>query len=820
MDAPAEPCFHCANAVAAGGHFSVCVNGASHPVCCAGCEAAANLILAQGLGRYYDFRSAGQPVAEGRLQWSVFDRAEALRRYTHLRADGERELSLQVDGLHCAACAWLIENSLRTFDGVRDIVVNTGSARAEIRFDPGRVALSQLLARIHALGYRPVPMSFTAGVPVPVAERRAALKRLAVAGFGMMQVMTYAVSLYAGAMDGIAPDLRQLLRFVSLLVATPVVLYAAQPFFVAAWRGLRMRRLGIDLPVALSIGAAYGWSAWSTVRGEGAVYFDSAVMFTFFLLLSRYVEMSVRHGFGLQHDAIARLLPQSVLRVNAGVPERVIPDELAAGDRVRILPGERIPADGLIVAGQTQVDESLLTGESQLQARVVGDPLVAGALNVSSAIELTLTAVGQDSSLAAVSRLLERARADRPGVAELADAVAAWFVGAVLLMALGVGLYWLHVDPRRAFPTVLAVLVVTCPCALSLATPAALAAATTRLARMGLLVTRGRALAALARVQDIVFDKTGTLTYGRLGVESVQLYRSAVDRTHCLALATALERYSEHPIASAFADPEITTVAADVRSAPGEGVQGRIDGRLYRIGRAEYVQALCGAGTATPPVSPTHSSVWLADEEGWLAQFTLSDELRVDARATLLQLRARGLTPYIASGDRASLVAAVARELGATTALGDLRPVDKVAFVRARQAQGRRVAMVGDGVNDAPVLAAADVSVAIAAGTELAKVSADIVMLGESLGPLCAAVDCARRCRRVMQQNMIWAVLYNATAIPLAASGVLHAWMAAAGMSLSSLLVVFNALRLLRAPSSAPPAAPSSASMTAGIAPA
>ena len=794
---PSELCFHCGNAVASGSAFAVCIDGTSHPVCCGGCEAAANLIVGQGLERFYEFRTAADQMPRySRRNWPVYDRQEALRRYTRLRRDGERELSLQIEGMHCAACAWLIENSIRQLEGITDIQVNASSARAEVRFDPARVPLSRVLERIHTLGYQPQPLTFSAGGPVWMTERRTALKRLAVAGFGMMQVMTYAVSLYAGAMDGIAPDLAQLLRFVSLVVATPVVLYAAQPFFTAAWRGLRMRTLGMDLPVALSIGAAYVWSIWATLRGRGAVYFDSAVMFTFFLLLGRYIEMSMRHGFGLHHDAIARLLPESVMRISGLQAERVIPDELCSGDRVRILPGERVPADGEILSGRTDIDESMLTGESMPRPRAPGDSVIAGTLNLTGAVEVRIARVGQDSTLAAVSRLLERARASRPHVADVADRVAAWFVGGVLLLALLVGVYWLHADAARAFPTVLAVLVVTCPCALSLATPAALAAGTTRLAGLGLLVTRGRALEALARADRIVFDKTGTLTRGQPQVEEVRLLSGRATREQCIAAAAALERHSEHPIARAF-DGAAAAAVIDVRSSPGRGVEGRVGETIHRIGRADYVHEICASQCAAALPEDARSRVFLGDVDGLLAEFVLKDGLRDDAVVAVQRLRALGLEPCIASGDRAPVVAEVARQLGGVPALGDMRAGDKVAFVRSLQDQGHIVAMVGDGVNDAPVLAGADVSVAIGSGTDLAKVSADVVLLGEALAPLGVGVETARRCMGVIRQNIGWAVLYNATAVPLAASGWLQPWMAAIGMSASSLLVVLNATRLL-----------------------
>ncbi|HEY1315008.1 MAG TPA: heavy metal translocating P-type ATPase [Steroidobacteraceae bacterium] len=795
-----ETCFHCGSSAAIGVR-AIGVDGVERSFCCGGCAAATGLIFAQGLERYYSFRTASDqaPRYEQR-SWSIYDRDRALRSYTHVREDGDRELSLQIDGMHCAACAWLLDNSLRQLEGIRDIQVNAGSARAEIRFDPTQVSLSRVLQSIYVLGYEPRPLSFTAGAPPWQTERRTALKRLAVAGFGMMQVMTYAVSLYAGALQGIAPDLEQLLRFVSLLVATPVVLYAAQPFFIAAWRGLRRRTLVMDLPVALSIAAAYLWSVWSTLRGRGAVYFDSAVMFTFFLLLGRFVEMSLRNGFGLQQDAIARLLPESILRITATGEERVIPDELSAGDRVRILPGERVPADGEILCGRTEVDESMLTGESLPRVRAAGENLIAGTLNLANAVDMRITGVGQDSTLAAVSRLLERARASRPHIAEAADAMAVWFVAGVLVLAVIAALYWLHVDAARAFPTVLAVLVVTCPCALSLATPAALAAATTQLARMGLIVTRGRALETLARADCVVFDKTGTLTFGQPVLTEIRLLRANASRERCLAVAAALERHSGHPIARAFAKQSPALDVSDTRSCSGLGIEGRVGDRRYRIGRAEYVRELCATPVAAPQIPEGRSSIFLSDSAGLLAEFVLCDALRTDARDALQQLRRLGLEPLIASGDRTAVVTGIARQLDAAPGLGDLRPADKLNFVRSLQAERRIVAMVGDGVNDAPVLAGADVSVAIGGGTDLAKVTADIVMLGEALAPLPAGIETARRCMRIIRQNLTWAVLYNAAAVPLAASGWLQPWMAAIGMSASSLLVTLNALRLLRPP--------------------
>ena len=799
MDAQAL-CFHCGLQVVPESRFSVEYEGVARRCCCAGCQAAAELVLAQGLGRFYEFRSGeGRTPGGGQRDWAAFDREASLRRWTHLAADGSRSVSLELEGIHCTACAWLIENSLRQLSGIIAINVNAALARAELRYEPGQAGLGQILRRIADLGYLGRPLSFTAADDEGGRERRLALLRLAVAGFGMMQVMTFAVSLYAGALQGIDQNLAQLMRLVSLIVATPVVLFAAQPFFVGAVNSLRARTLGMDVPVALSIGAAYLWSAWATLVGGGPVYFDSVVMFTFLLLLGRYIEMSLRHRSGLQQHALARLLPDSVLRLGSAQSERVTPDELAVGDRLRVLPGERIAADGVVEQGRSEVDESLITGESVPKMRGVGAQLTAGTLNLGAPLEYRVERVGPDSTLATVSRLLQKAQSDRPRFADQADRVAAWFVGAMLLLALCVGAYWLHLDPARAFSTVLAVLVVTCPCALSLATPAALAAATTRLARAGLLITRGSALERLAVADQVVFDKTGTLTRGQVRIEDVHLLDARCSRERALAISAALERCSTHPIALAFAQTAGPLKVMHIEVDTGRGVGGTIDGVPYRIGRWDYVRELCGAASRSiePASGGPQMMVALADPHGVLAIFSLADALREDAPAAVVSLRRRGLTAIIASGDRAGVVASVAQGLGDIESHCALDAPAKVCLVSKLQRLGHTVLMVGDGVNDAPVLATADVSIAIGAGTDLAKVSADLVLMGERLAPIAEGIDVARRTRWIIRQNLVWAVIYNATAVPLAAAGLLQPWMAAIGMSMSSLLVVLNAMRLL-----------------------
>ncbi len=589
------------------------------------------------------------------------------------------------------------------------------------------MALSRVLDTIARLGYRPHPITPEAAASVALKERRTAMRRLVVAGLGMMQVMTYAVSLYAGAWQGMSDEIREFLRLVSLLVATPVLFYSGAPFFIGAWRDLAARRPGMDVPVALALALAYGASLYNSLRGEGEVYFDSVTMFVFFLSLGRFVEMSARHRAGEVADALAKLAPATALRLQPGAatPLPVAIAELEPGDRLLVRPGDTFPADGVVSRGRAEVDESLLTGESRSLVRTVGEDLVGGSINIGDPVEMTVSRTGNDTVLSHMTRLLERAQASRPALAHSADRLARWFVTGVLLTAAVVGLAWWFKDPALAFPTTLAVLVVTCPCALSLATPTALTAATSRLAALGLLVTRGDALEKLARADRLVLDKTGTLTEGRVRIVDVLPLRDlAPDR--CRAIAAALEVGSEHPLARAFDDPA-GMVAQALRVLPGRGLEGTIDGRLYRLGSPSF------AGGPHRDRLPAAASVVLADDEGPVAGFVLTDPLRADAPATMAELARRGLAVEIASGDVAPIVESVAREAGIESWRASLSPEDKLEHIRDLQAQGAVVAMVGDGINDAPVLAGADVSIAMGEGAPLAQSSADMILLGRTL---------------------------------------------------------------------------------------
>jgi Cu2+-exporting ATPase len=797
----AQTCFHCGEALAGRSILRVSLRGNEVSVCCAGCRAAAAFIADLGLEDFYSLRTtpAARP-ASAETAWAPFDEPALRDSITRVGEQG-RAVVLLVDGLACAACGWLVSHALLKMEGVKRASVNTATGRAQIVWDDGRLKLSQLLAAIAALGYRPQPLDAAAAIARANGERHAILKRLAVSGLGMMQAMMFAVAMYSGDWNGMDGGIRSFLRLVSLLVATPVMLYGGWPFFRGAARALRQREITMDVPVSLGLLLAYAASVIDTWRHAGEVYFDSITMFIFFLTVARYVEMIARHQCTSVRDALSRVLPATAHRFDGASLTDVGVGALVVGDRLLVRAGEVIPADGTQSAGRTSIDESLLTGESLPVARGPGDTLAGGTLNVEAPLEMHVTAVGGATVLSHVVALLDRALAERPRITRAADRMASRFLGRVLIGAALVFAAWSWFDPSRAFPATLAVLVVACPCALSLATLVAVASANTALARRGVLVTHADAIESLAKTTLIVFDKTGTLTLGAVRVTACSTLgeRSAAD---CLAIAASLEASSEHPIARAFQTSIIAPAAApapasDVSRTAGAGLEGVVAGERYRIGMRAFVTA-CAIGTAAASDGGDDERIFLGDRDGILAAFSLGDALREDSAPAAARLRADGYALEISSGDAEAAVARVAAQCGIERSAARQTPRDKLERVRALGAGGEFVAMVGDGINDAPVLAGAGVSIAMGRGSALAQASADLVLVGDSLQALPDAFAIARRARTIIKQNLVWAAGYNLTAMPLAALGLVPPWLAAIGMSASSILVVLNSLRLLR----------------------
>ncbi|MBB4818977.1 Cu2+-exporting ATPase [Pseudomonas alcaligenes] len=798
MPAPLS-CYHCGLPVPSGSPYEARVLGETRAMCCPGCQAVAEAIVAGGLEGYYRHRSetAANPEALPNAlpdELALFDREDVQRPF--VQHQGElSETSLLIEGISCAACGWLIERHLRTLPGVDEARLNLSNHRLHVRWADSQLPLSELLKELRRIGYAGHPYKADDAAERLAAENKRAMRQLGVAGLLWMQVMMAAMATWPEFNIDLSPELDKILRWVSLFLTTPIVFYCCGQFFRGALRDLRTRHLSMDVSVSLAIGGAYAAGIWSTVTGIGELYFDAVGMFALFLLAGRYLERRARERTAAATAQLVNLLPASCLRLDAsGQSQRILLGELAVGDRVLVPPGALMPADGLILEGQSSVDESLLTGEYLPLPRGRGDAVTAGTLNVEGPLTLEVQALGDQTRLSAIVRLLERAQADKPRLAELADKVAQWFLIIVLLAAAAVGLAWWQIDPSRAFWIVLSLLVATCPCALALATPTALTTATGSLHKLGLLLTRGHVLEGLNQIDTVIFDKTGTLTEGRLTLSAIHPL-GPLDNDACLALAAALENRSEHPIARAFG--RAPRPAEQVENVPGKGLEGLVDGQRLRIGQAAFVAEL--GGWAEPEI-PGSNGQWLllGNEQGPLAWLVLDDRLREDAPLLLDACRARGWQVMLLSGDSSPMVGEIARRLGIDDARGGLSPDAKLDVLRDLHQQGRRVLMLGDGVNDVPVLAGADISVAMGSATDLAKTSADAVLLSNRLESLVQALSVAGRTRRIIIQNLAWATLYNGLVLPFAALGWVTPVWAAFGMSVSSLLVVINALRLAR----------------------
>ena len=797
-----QDCFHCSLPVPKNSSYLVEIEGKEQAMCCPGCQAVAKAIVDSGLTSFYQHRTKTSPTARAAVpdvldQLTLYDKPELQRSFVSTDDKNIKQASLILEGIVCAACVWLNERHINALEGVVEFRVNYSTHRARVRWDDSKINLSDILQAIASIGYLAHPFDPGRQEQIYKKERSAALKRLMIAGLGAVQVMMLAVALYAGDYSGMDAGLENFMRWVSMFIATPVVFYSAKPFFTSAWRDLKVLQLGMDVPVSLAIGLAYAASSWATINQSGQVYFDSVTMFTFFLLAGRFLEMGARQKAGQAAEELVKLLPAMATRLTEGDDETVAVTELMLGDRVRVKPGDSIPADGVIIDGRSSIDESLLTGESHPLAKTVNQNVIGGTVNIESPLIIEVQKLGEDTVLASIQRLLDRAQTEKPSIAKSADKVAGYFVAFLLLLVTAVALWWWQHEPEQAFWIALSLLVVTCPCALSLATPAAMTAATGALTKLGVLTTRGHALETLAKITLIVFDKTGTLTKGHLNLESMTSL-SSISEQQSLNIAAALELGSEHPVAKVFLQNATTpnsVCAEKIEAISGQGVTGVIDGIQYRLGCAAYVDDVLTAETSINKLQYA-TEIFLATKTELLAVFYLSDELREQAAESIQALKALGKKVWLVSGDNESAVSHIADQLSIENIRHSMKPEDKLAIIHELQQQGEVVAMIGDGVNDAPVLAAAQVSIAMGGGTQLAQASADMVLLSEHLPHLVDAIKMAQRSISIVHQNLTWALVYNLLALPLASMGYIAPWMAAIGMSASSLVVVLNALRL------------------------
>ncbi|WP_323750656.1 heavy metal translocating P-type ATPase [Marinobacter sp.] len=793
-------CFHCGEPAEGHPPITLLIDDQEQHFCCQGCKAVCQTIHQEGLTGFYDIRTQRATTPKELNQADLL----RLRELDHplvqqsfvAPVKAGQEAQLLIGEITCAACIWLLENHMKHQTGVQSFTVNHTTQRARLVWSPDQASLSDLLIAIHELGYTARPYQADAAEQALKAENRSMLIRLAVAGIATMQSMMLAFPLYFELISELSPEFINMFRWFGFLVATPVVFYSARPFFRNARRDLASRHLTMDVPVAIAIGLAYVASAWVTVFGGQEVYFESVCMFAFFLLLGRYIEVQARYRAGLSGNALAGFQPAVAALVTEGEADIVPAHQIKPGDIVRVRPGETLPADGVIISGESTLNEAALTGEYLPETRSPGDTVHAGTINGENPLDIRVTRAGAQTRLSGILRVLDRVQSEKPPVARMADRIAGKFVARVLILAPVIWIGWWLAGADNAFDITLSVLVVTCPCALSLATPTAITSATVRLRKLGFLPTRGHTLESMNTVDTVVFDKTGTLTRGELTLTDHTI-RGSVDEATCLKIAAGLEKQSEHPIAKVFHKMSSVPVI-NVTNHLGGGLSGKYDGQPVFIGHKAFVA--CHTNASAPETAGAAGmEIWLATKDQWLASFQLDDQVRDDAAKALETLQNMGIQTILLSGDRSGHVQQIAAKLGISRAIGEASPEQKLEVLDKLGQQGHRVMMVGDGLNDLPSMAGAGISVAMGTAADLTQLKADAVLLNGQLYQLVEAIHTSQQTRQIIRQNMIWAFGYNVSALPLAAAGLVPPWLAAIGMSLSSLIVVLNALRLSRA---------------------
>ena len=783
-----ESCYHCGEDVPANTDFKVDILGESRKMCCPGCETVAQTIVDSGLVSYYQYRTAPAEKADlvpEQLQALIhYDNEDVQSEFVRNR-ENVSEVTLSLEGVSCAACAWLIEKQVSNTAGLVSIRVNTTTNRALLAWDKTQVRLSELLSVIHKLGYKAAPFEADKQEASYHRMMKQYLYRLGIAGLATMQVMMLAVALYLEVFGDLEPEFKNYFRWVSLIFATPVLLYSALPFYLNAWRSIKGRTLGMDVPVSIALIFAYVASLIATVTEQGEVFFESISMFTFFLLVGRFLEMRARRKAAAASGNLLKLIPAIATTLDG---EQIPVKTLKVGDRIRVLPGEHIPADGKVISGRIHIDESMLTGESVHVVKREGDAVYAGTLNGDESFELEVMSCKADSMISNIVRLQDEAQHSKPKIAEIADVVARYFVGAILIISAGTWLYWHQTKPDDAFWIMLSVLVATCPCALSLATPTALTCATSRMGNFGILLRKGHVFETLCKINHLVVDKTGTLTKGDIEICDTKVL-SDLPKEDCLSLAAALEAHANHPIARSFASyANDDFVVYEVQNVIGSGIEGIWNGKIVKIGSAVFVQG---------KESDESHAVYLSVDGEHVASFYYRDPIRKESKAFVQRFADAGIKTTLLTGDSLSNARPVANEIGIDHVVASAKPEDKLAYLKSLDEDSITM-MVGDGINDAPTLAGAHLSVAMGGGTDVAKASADMTLLGDNLEKLLEARLLALRTRKIIRENLAWSLGYNLLILPLAVAGLVAPYIAVVGMSASSIIVVSNSLRLLK----------------------
>ena len=792
-------CFHCNEPVLTGDKFSTNINGQAQVMCCPGCQAVSQAIIDSGLSNYYRYRSEpgnkqSALVPNALNQFSAYDLPEVQQDLVHRQGELD-SISLTIDGITCAACAWLIEHKVKTLKGVTQIGVNSTTQRAMVTWQADTIALSTILKQISDIGYQAAPYQVDDQEKLSKAEGRKFLLRLGLAGFATMQVMMFAFALYSGYFTDLDVELRDYFRWVSMIFAAPVVFYSAQPFYFSAIRSLLSGKLNMDLSVSIAIAGAYIASCIATINGTGEVYFESVSMFTFFLLLGRYFEQQAKQKASVSSSNLHKLIPVTAHIMQDGKAIEIAAKKLKVDDIILVRPGDIVAADGEIISGLSSVNESMLTGEQMPVTKHIGQKVFAGTINIDQPIEVLVSALGQDQLVAEIIRLQEFASNNKPNIALLADRLARYFSATILTIATLTYVIWLQISPEDAFWITLSVLVATCPCALALATPTAVTCATAIFTKLGIITRKSGVFEKLPQINHVVFDKTGTLTCGQLSLGSVQLFAD-IDQDTALSLVANLEQGSLHPIAQVFTPfCNNNLLITDINHLVGKGVEGIYQQQVIKLGSLAY----CLPSTEHLHIDAhsQHQHVYLSIADKLIASFELNDLIRPDSEDVIKTLNAQSIAVSMATGDSSGHVKFLADRLNITDVHSGMSPESKLDFINQLQ-QTKQVAMFGDGINDAPVLAGANISIAMGSGSAIAKNSADLILLGDHLSRFNDAITVAKYTNKIIKQNLAWAFGYNVIILPLAVTGHVVPYIAAIGMSLSSIIVVSNSLRLLR----------------------
>ncbi|UXZ04499.1 heavy metal translocating P-type ATPase [Moraxella nasicaprae] len=845
---PEGSCFHCGEILPKQPFFTM-IFDKPRAMCCLGCQLAAQSIVEAGLSQYYLDRREISPTASlpDAINFTAYDHDDIKAQFVYAESGGSTA-ELSVLNLKCAACTWLIESRLRALSGVKSCQVNLTQQRMRVNWDESVLPISEILKAVHSVGYDAKPYRQDTHEAMLKRQNKQMLIRLGIAALGAMQAMMFSIGMYFGAYSGMLTEHRDFLRYVSLFVSIPVFFYSGVPFFMSAYHAIRAKQVNMDVPVSIALVTTFVASLYATLLGAGETYFDSVAMFIFFLLAGRYIEQNARlkaSNMATDLVVIEPILVKKITHAHELIDsieqntldttqlqqfwqrwqqthqsdgdelkltnhrlddtDKILAQSVKVGDVVFIEAGSQIVADGVLLSKTATVSQSLLTGESDLIVKSFGDTMVGGSQNDSQPFIMLITKEVDDSQIALIDRLMNRAMSEKPKIAQDADKMARWFVARVLVLSLLVFAVWFFVDKSQALWATVAVLVATCPCALSLATPIALTVATNRLASFGFLSTRGHTIQTLSEVGYVAFDKTGTLTMGQANL--LATITNHIDEKQALSIAAALEIGSKHPVARAIltaAHGLHLPASSEILHHVAGGIEGLIDGVWYRIGHDKFV--LDGKENQTlvedlATYQANMSVVLSASIDGvWqvLARFYFNDPVRSDAKMMIDALKQQNITPIMLTGDPNPNALQVAKNLGIDEVHYRLSPEDKVNHIKRLQQDGHTVMMVGDGINDAPVLAAANVSTSIAGAADLAQVSSDSILLGGQLLPIKQALHVASITQKIIRQNLRWALIYNTAVLIPAAFGYVPPWLAAIGMSLSSLLVVLNAMRIKR----------------------